>query len=167
MSVDVKTVDKDESNLNEADGGDSFDLPTPDDLRYADVVIFDGECVFCRKSVKMLDWWVAKDQLAYLSLHDPYVKELCPDLTHDQLMNQVYLIGREDNSRNGGAEMVRYLSTRTWKLWFTAPFLHIPGSMPLWQWLYQQVAKRRYKIAGKTDDACDDDGTCKVHLDKN
>jgi predicted DCC family thiol-disulfide oxidoreductase YuxK len=38
--------------------------------------------------------------------------------------------------------------------------MHIPFSLPLWQWCYRQVAKRRYRIAGK--DACDGD-SCKVH----
>ncbi len=156
----------DESILNGGVDGESFDVPTPDDLPTADVVIYDGNCVFCRKSVQMLDWWVNEGQIAYLSLHDPYAQELCPNLTHDQMMEQIYLVGREDDSRHGGAEVIRYLSTRSWKLWIAAPFLHIPGSMPLWQWLYQQVAKRRYKIAGKLEGDCDEDGTCKVHFDK-
>jgi hypothetical protein len=41
--------------------------------------------------------------------------------------------------------------------------MRIPFTMPLWGWGYQQVAKRRYKIMGKTDAACDD-GACKVHF---
>jgi len=167
MSLDVKTQTIDESNMNDVAQSESFYAPTPDDLPTADVVIYDGKCVFCRKSIMMLDWWVAEGQLSYLSLHDPYVDELCPDLAHDQLMKQIYLIGREDNSRHGGAEVIRYLSTRSWKLWIAAPFLHFPGSMPLWQWMYQQVAKRRYLIANKDGEPCDEEGTCSVHLDKS
>ena len=143
----------------------SSGFKTQSDLPNADVVIFDGECVFCRKSVTMLNWWVSKDQLAYVSLHDPSVAELCPELTHDDMMKQIYLISREDGSRHAGAEAVRYLSTRSWKLWLAAPFLHFPFSMPLWQWMYQLIAKRRYLIAGK-EEVCDEDGTCKVHFDK-
>ena len=41
--------------------------------------------------------------------------------------------------------------------------MHIPFTMPLWRWGYRQVAKRRYRLMGKTADACDD-GTCKVHF---
>ena len=74
----------------------SSGFKTQSDLPNADVVIFDGECVFCRKSVTMLNWWVSKDQLAYVSLHDPSVAELCPELTHDDMMKQIYLISRED-----------------------------------------------------------------------
>lgn len=141
------------------------EFASPADLPNADVVIYDGKCVFCRKSINWLEAWVNKDQLAYISLHDPWVAEHVPDLTYDQLMKQIWLVSREDGSLHGGAEAVRYLSTRSWKLWIAAPFLHIPLSMPLWQWMYQQVAKRRYLIAGKDDD-CDEDGTCKVHFDR-
>lgn len=145
----------------------SSEFPSPIDLPNADVVIYDGKCVFCRKSVKLLDAWVGKDQVCYVSLHDPWVAEHVPDLSHDEMMKQIYLISRTDDSKHAGAEAIRYLSTRSWKLWIAAPFLHFPLSMPLWQWMYQQVAKRRYLIAGKdNDDACDDDGTCKIHFDK-
>ena len=141
-------------------------LPTPLDLPQADVVIFDGKCVFCRKSVNLLERWVRKDQLCYVSLHDPWVAENVPELSFDELMDRVWLVSRSDGSRHGGAEMVRYLSTRSWKLYLAAPLMHFPGSMPLWQWMYQIVARRRYKIANKDGEPCDEDGTCRVHFDK-
>ena len=141
-------------------------LPTPLDLPQADVVIFDGKCVFCRKSVNQLERWVRKDQLCYVSLHDPWVAENVPELSFDELMDRVWLVSRSDGSRHGGAEMVRYLSTRSWKLYLAAPLMHFPGSMPLWQWMYQIVARRRYKIANKDGEPCDEDGTCRVHFDK-
>ncbi|QEG20738.1 thiol-disulfide oxidoreductase DCC family protein [Mariniblastus fucicola] len=167
MSVDTKPQTKptDESPSNDAAMARDPNLKSPADLPDADVVIYDGKCVFCKKSVKLLNWWVAKDQLAYVSLHDDWVAQHVPDLTYDQMMKQIYLIDREDGSKHGGVEAIRYLSTRSWKLWLAAPFLYFPGSMPLWQWIYQQIAKRRYLIAGKDDD-CDEDGTCKIHFDK-
>ena len=166
MSIDTKTKTQPEEDAAGETAAAAVGLSTPADLPNADVVIFDGKCVFCRQSVKMLNGWVGKEQLAYISLHDPWVAEFVPELTHEQLMDRVWIISREDGSKHGGAEMVRYLSTRSWKLWLAAPFLHFPGSMPLWQWMYQQVAKRRYSIAGKDDGACDEDGTCEIHLDR-
>jgi len=38
-----------------------------------------------------------------------------------------------------------------------AALLHIPGSLPLWRWLYGFVAKRRLLIAGRCDD-----GSCRL-----
>jgi hypothetical protein len=46
------------------------------------------------------------------------------------------------------------------RLWWLAPVLHIPLSMPVWQWLYRQIADRRYRW-GTVDD-CADEG-CTVH----
>ncbi len=166
VEVENQTQTSNEGTPDEFAEDALFGVPSPEELPSADVVIFDGKCVFCRKSVKLLDSWVAKDQLAYVSLHDPYVRELIPELSHEQMMNQMYLVSREDGSVHGGAEAIRYLSTRSWKLWLAAPFLHFPFSMPLWQWMYQQVAKRRYKIANKDGEPCDEDGTCKIHFDR-
>ncbi len=140
-------------------------LPDPDTLPEADVVIYDGKCRFCRGGVERIARWDGKHRLAYISLHDPRVAERYPDLTHEQLMAQMYVIDRQGR-RHGGAAAARHLSRRLPALWWLAPLLHIPFTMPLWQWMYKQVAKRRYLIAGKEgDDACDEDGTCKLHFD--
>lgn len=144
----------------------SHDLPTVQDFPESDVVIFDGKCVFCTRQVKNLRWFDGKNRLAFISLHDPYVTEQFPDLTHDQMMEQMYVVSRSSGKKFGGAAAIRYLSTRLPRLWILAPVMHIPFTMPIWQWAYQQVAKRRYKIANRDGDACDEDGACKVHFDK-
>ncbi|MGI9471563.1 MAG: thiol-disulfide oxidoreductase DCC family protein, partial [Rubripirellula sp.] len=88
------------------------------------------------------------------------VTERYPDLTHEQLMDQMYLIDRS-GVQHGGADAIRYLSRRLPTLWAAAPILHLPGSAKLWRWMYRQVAKRRYKIAGKS---CENDA-CSIHFD--
>lgn len=140
----------------------SPDLPDPDTLSGSDVVIFDGECNFCRRQVTnlcRLDW--GGNRLSFLSLHDPRVGERYPDLTHDELMEQMFVIDRSDR-RHAGADAVRYLSRRLPLLWVTAPILHLPGTARLWRWMYRQVAKRRYKLAGKS---CENEA-CSVHMKK-
>ena len=136
------------------------DLADPDTLSDSDVVIYDGECNFCRSQVaklRRLDF--GGNRLSFLSLHDPRVAERYPDLSHDELMEQMYVIDRSDR-RHGGADAVKYLSRRLPLLWVAAPILHIPGTARLWQWMYKQIAKRRYKLAGKS---CEND-VCSVHL---
>ena len=76
-------------------------------------------------------------------------------------MAAMYVVDREGR-RHGGAEALRYLTTKLPRLYWLAPLMHIPFTMPLWRWGYRQVAKRRY-LMGKTADACQD-GTCKVHF---
>ncbi|KAA5542755.1 DUF393 domain-containing protein [Roseiconus nitratireducens] len=146
---------------NKIDAG----LPDPSQQPQADVVIFDGDCNFCTaqvRNLRRLD--CCGGRLSFLSLHDPRVRERYPDLTHDQLMEQMYVIDQH-GGRHGGADAVRYLSRRLPLLWPAAPVLHVPGTARLWRWMYGQVAKRRYKLAGKRDGAsgCENDA-CAVHF---
>lgn len=157
------------SNLpNMARDGQENGLPTPIDFPDADVVIYDGNCVFCIGQVKNLQRLDGKNRLAFISLHDPFVTEHFSDLSHDELMEQLYLVPNSANGyspkRYGGAAAIGYLSRRLPKLWVLAPLMHIPFTLPIWQWMYKVVAKRRYKIAGKNGPACDENGTCDLHF---
>ena len=135
-------------------------LPSPTDRPAADVVIYDGHCRFCTGQVRRLARWDSGGRLAFLSLHDERVVRDYPDLTHEQLMKEMFVVDRTGR-RHGGAAAFRYLSRRLPTLWLLSPLLHIPFSLPVWSFLYQQVAKRRYAM-GKIE-ACDD-GACEVHF---
>lgn len=139
------------------------ELLSPTDLPEADVVIYDGHCKFCLAQVKRLNWWDGKNRLCYVSLHDDFVKENYPELSYEQLMEQMYVVERSTGAARGGARAIRYLSRRLPKLWLAMPFLHIPLTLPIWQWMYRQVAKRRYQIAGKNQESNCEDEACKVH----
>jgi|SRR5947209_1655840 len=111
-------------------------LPSPAENPEADVVVYDGQCKFCTAQVQRLARWDALRQLAFLSLHDPEVSKLLPDVTYDQLMHEMYLVDRAGR-RHRGAAAFRYLTTRLPRLYPLAPLLHIPFSLPLWPWAYQ------------------------------
>ncbi|MGV3484428.1 MAG: thiol-disulfide oxidoreductase DCC family protein [Planctomycetaceae bacterium] len=139
-------------------------LPDPDDHPQTDVVIYDGECNFCKAQVsrlRMLDRW--GHRLSYLSLHDPRVAERYPHLTHAQLMEQMYVVDRSGRAM-GGSDAVRYLSRRMPLLWPLMPILHLPGTAALWRWGYQQIAKRRYLLGGRSQECAED--ACSVHLNR-
>jgi predicted DCC family thiol-disulfide oxidoreductase YuxK len=135
----------------------STELPDPELKPTADVVIWDGQCNFCRGQVERLRRWDS-NKLSYLSLHDARARKLCPDLTEEQLMEQIWVVQSDGATKFGGADAARYLSKRLPKLWWLFPILHIPLAMPLWRWIYQQIAKRRYKISGRNCDS----GTCRI-----
>jgi predicted DCC family thiol-disulfide oxidoreductase YuxK len=122
----------------------------------ADVVIYDGDCPFCRAQVARLARWDGGGRLAFASLHDPWVRDRFPDLSREQLMQQMYVVTR-DGRRYAGAEGVRYLTRRLPRLWLLAPLLHIPFSLPIWQWIYRRIARRRYQQnqTGLCDDTCE------------
>ena len=105
------------------------DLPTPEERPRADVVIYDGNCRICMRQVARLAWWDCQARLAYLSLHDPEVARRYPDLSHEMLMRDMYVVD-QGGRRHRGAEAFRYLSRRLRRLWWLAPVLHIPFSMP-------------------------------------
>lgn len=140
-------------------------LPDPDEHPGTDVVIFDGQCRFCQGQVRNL--WrfdCCGPRLSFLSLHDPRVAQRYNDLSHDELMAQMYVIDTRGH-RYGGSDAVRYLSRRLPLLWPAMPLLHLPGTARLWRWLYNQVAQRRYWISGKAAKGCDDDA-CSIHLNR-
>jgi predicted DCC family thiol-disulfide oxidoreductase YuxK len=134
-------------------------LPTPADRPEADVVIYDGHCRICTAQVRKLLWWDCQGRLSYMSLHNAEVAHRWPDLTHERLMQQMVIVDRRGN-RHWGAEAIRYLSRRLRRLWWAAPFLHVPGSMYVWRPLYRWIARNRYRLSGGP--ACDD-GTCALH----
>ncbi len=124
-----------------------------------DVVLYDGQCNFCRSQINILRRLDGRNRLEFVSLHDPDVATSYPNLTYEQLMEQIWIV-TPAGAQYGGAYAVKYLSVRLPILWPMAPLMHIPLSMPLWSFLYRQVAKNRYKIAGRD---CDDGGTCSMH----
>lgn len=134
-------------------------LPSPDERPDADVVIYDGHCRICTGQIRRLAAWDWGRRLSYLSLHDPRVPESYPDLSHDALMKEMYVVDRAGH-RHAGALALRYLSRRLPTLWWLAPILHLPGTLPLWSWLYRQIANRRYRF-GKLAEC--DGGTCHLH----
>ncbi len=130
----------DEKNVLERD--DVSRLPDPDDRPWAAVVIYDGSCRLCRGTAEWLDWLDRRGQLAFLPLQDPRVQARYPDLSRKDLQQHVYVIDPR-GARRHSAGAVRYLARRLPALWPLAPLLHLPGTMPLWHWLYTQVARRR------------------------
>ena len=94
-----------------------------------------------------------------MSLHDPQVATRYPDLSREQLLEAMYVIDQRER-RYMGAAAFRYLAGRVPRLWPLLPLLHIPFSLPCWQWLYRQVAKRRYRWNKNV--TCEDDH-CSIH----
>ena len=88
------------------------------------------------------------NRLSFLSLHDTSVPDRYPNLAHGALLQALHVMDRRGRY-HVAAGAVRYLTSRLPKLWALAPLLYLPGSMPVWSWVYCQVAKRRYRFAGR------------------
>jgi predicted DCC family thiol-disulfide oxidoreductase YuxK len=133
-------------------------LPSREARPQADIVIYDGDCRICTGQMQRLAAWDKAGQFAFLSLHDPQVARQFPDLDHDELMRSMVVVDKLGR-RHWGAAAVRYFSRKIPRLWWLVPVLYIPGSLPLWQFLYRQVAKRRYHF-GRIE-SCEN-GSCRV-----
>ncbi len=124
---------------------DARGLPDPDDRPLADVVVYDGACRLCRATTDWLDRLDGGGRLAFLPLQDARVRQRYPDLSLEELQKHVYVIDTR-GTRHKGAGAVRYLARRLPVMWPIAPLLHLPGTMPLWGWLYAQIAYRRHVL---------------------
>lgn len=118
------------------------------------IVLYDGRCRFCRGQIALLRRFDPTGRLRYLSLHDPSVARDFPELAAEDLMREMHVVSKSGRTW-AGAEAVRYLSRRLPLLWPVAVPLHVPGSLPLWAWLYGLIARNRYRLAGSCDE-----GTC-------
>lgn len=117
-------------------------------------VLFDGSCRFCRGQIAALRRLDMGRGLVFRSLHDAEVARDFPEIPHESLLREMYVVDRLGNAR-GGAAAIRYLSRKLVLLWPLAVLLHIPGTMPIWQRLYAWVARNRFRIAGRCEE-----GTC-------
>ena len=150
--------------LNTQDSIQSL-LPSPADNPQADVVIYDGECQFCEAQVQRLRHLDGKRRLAFISLHDPWVQKSFPDLSHEQLMEEIVVVDGQKN-RHGGAGAFRYLTRRLPALWILAPLMHIPFTLPIWKWGYRLIARHRYRWNKKRGTANCENDTCDIHFEK-
>lgn len=123
-------------------------LPRPEQRPGALIVIFDHRCKLCTESVRRLKRWDGNRRLAFLPLDDPDLARW-PELDRRQLEEAIHLVDGEGRIHRGAAAF-RILALRLPRLWLLAPLLYIPGSLPLWNWLYRQVAGQRHRLARKT-----------------
>ncbi|MDX2034988.1 MAG: DUF393 domain-containing protein [Blastocatellia bacterium] len=130
-------------------------LPDPDRSPGKTVVIYDGQCRICAGQMRTLARLDLTGRLTYLSLHDPRVRDRCPDLSFDQLMARMYALA-PDGARHAGPNAVRWICARLPVLWPLAALLALPGIRTLWDRTYPWIAEQRYRF-GRTQCA---EGTC-------
>lgn len=118
------------------------DFPDPSERPGRDVVLYDASCRFCRESTRALARLDAGGRLSFLPLDDPRVARWYPDLQYAELNSQIHVVA-PDGRRRKGARAVRYLTRRLPALWPIALAMHVPLTLPVWQWFYRQISRRR------------------------
>ncbi|MGE0789617.1 MAG: thiol-disulfide oxidoreductase DCC family protein [Sandaracinaceae bacterium] len=131
------------------------------------VVLYDGHCVFCKSQMKNLVTLAKRHAFDALSFQDPGVLDRFEGLTYEECMEEMKLILPDGRVFGGMEAAVRAVTTRP-VLGLLAWLYYVPGVRWLMDFAYRQIAKRRYRIAGKALAAGDvecENGTCALHFD--
>lgn len=125
--------------------------------------IYDGQCVLCRQSKRIitaLDWL---KRVEFLDLHNwNTIEARYPALDYEAAMGQMHVVTPDGHLMGGFAGIRRLL--RDLPLGF--PFwllLHLPGMNWLGERIYRLVARNRYRINRFFGAPVCEDGTCRVH----
>lgn len=117
------------------------------------VVIYDGRCSFCIARSEQLARWDRDRRLTFLPIDDPERPVLFPRLETAALRRDMHVVAQSGDILRGAAA-VRYLCKLLPRLWCLVPLLYIPRSLPIWQWLYHQIATRRYRLSKSATWSC-------------
>lgn len=112
------------------------------------VVLYDGKCPLCRKSVailRRLDW------LGRLGYHDANDVENLPEssvpLAPERLLQEMHVVTPGGRSVYAGFAAFRWMAGRLPPLWPVWPLLFLPGVPWLGRRVYRWIARRRYHLA--------------------
>jgi predicted DCC family thiol-disulfide oxidoreductase YuxK len=119
------------------------------------VVLYDGQCPLCRKSVallKRLDWL---RRVRCLDARDPAnVPAREPTLEPARLLEEMHLVPPSGGRVYHGFGAFRWIAWRLPLLWPVAPLLYLPGVPALGQRLYLWVARNRFDLVPCQHGAC-------------
>jgi len=120
------------------------------------VVLYDGQCRLCQRSIAMLrrlDW---RKRLAYRDARDPSGWPTSPrPLEMDRLLFEMHVVTPDRSSVYAGFDAFRWIAARLPLLWPVVPLLYVPGVPTLGRRVYLWVAKNRYNLVPCHDGQCE------------
>jgi len=131
--------------------------PTPaaDPAAGRAVVLYDGQCPLCQKSIavlKPLDWLGrAHFQDARDTEHLPPCDE---PLVPKRLLEQMHVVTPDRRHAYAGFRGFRWLAWRIPALLPAAPFLYLPGVLWVGNRVYLMIAKNRFNLVACVDGVC-------------
>ncbi|MCI0378230.1 MAG: DUF393 domain-containing protein [Gemmataceae bacterium] len=110
-------------------------------------VLYDGDCVFCQKSVALLrklDW---TRRLEYLNFRaDDQALLQSPGVLQAPLSEEMHVLTPDGRRLYHGFGAFRWLAWRLPLLWLVAPLLYLPFLPTLGQRLYLWIARNRFRL---------------------
>ncbi len=108
------------------------------------ILVYDGNCQFCRMSVQQLrvmDLFNTLNLLDFQRLDN--IQTLHPKLTRELAHSQIHLI-EPDGNLYGGFDVFRRLCFTLPMLYPLIPIFYFPGAGIVGPWVYRWIAKNRY-----------------------
>lgn len=127
------------------------------------VVLYDGLCRFCQAGAKQLAALARPGALDLVNYQEPGVLDRFPGVPLEACQRQMHLITPDGRVFGGFEAAVQAVATRP-GLGRLAYVYYLPGLRRLLDFLYAQVAARRYRIMGKAAANQCPDGACAVHF---
>jgi predicted DCC family thiol-disulfide oxidoreductase YuxK len=119
------------------------------------LVLYDGDCPFCLKSisiVKSLDWF---KRLDFMSCREPDKIPLnTANLDAQRMIEEMHLLTPDRRRAYPGFYAFRWMASRLPLCWFIWPLLFLPGVPYLGKKVYRWIAKNRFKIVPCHDGVC-------------
>jgi predicted DCC family thiol-disulfide oxidoreductase YuxK len=119
------------------------------------VVLFDGGCPLCRRTVRQLkaiDW---RHGLRFVDALNPEARErIAPGLTEAAVLVEMYVID-ESGARFAGYEgylQIARVVPLMWPFWLVG---RLPGIRALGHFVYRTIAANRVRRGRCTDDLCE------------
>lgn len=120
-------------------------------------MLYDGNCRICRQQAEWVEAYDEQRQIELLDANSPAARERFPQISHEEAMGQLHVIG-PDGTIYRGAEAVRELLLRLPALRGLGELMRLPGALMVAGPIYDFVARNRYLFGGNS--ACDD-GSCR------
>jgi predicted DCC family thiol-disulfide oxidoreductase YuxK len=119
------------------------------------VVLYDGQCPFCLRSVatlRRLDWLHQLDPQD--ARDEARLPATYPPLDPAKLLEEMHLVTPDRRRVYRGFAAFRWIAGRLPLLWPLVPLLYLPGVPWLGQRLYCWIARNRYNLTPCHDGAC-------------
>ena len=119
------------------------------------IVLFDGACPLCRRSVsilKKLDWLAALHYQDARDLKNLPAAEV--ELNAKKMLEEMHLLTPDRKHAPAGFKAFRWIAWRLPLLMPLAPFLYIPGVPWLGNRVYLWIAKNRFRLVPCKDGVC-------------
>lgn len=113
------------------------------------VIFFDGVCNLCNSSVQFVIQHDQKDQFKFTALQGAYAKEMLPKFNADPEKLNTILLLEDDRLYTKSSAALRVTRKLNGLIPLLYAFIIIPKFMR--DWVYDGIAKNRYKWWGKQE----------------